>query len=228
MEDDKFKPAYLSAYQYKFNHYKLLDLNQFIELVEHLNRTNKNRKIVLSNPRYTKKVSTLSKNQFDKINNIVDILDGLISNSNSIEPMFVRRCDALHLKKTVQAREYITCSLNDVASIKKVFSSAFNIGANYSIKNKASQIDNDVKSENDIRELETDLKKWVTFAPTTKPQEMSQEKDKAVDNVEKVIECEKEKKKSFFSSVFNRKNFKLKCIACTRSDTLASISSNVE
>ena len=31
---------------YKFNHYKLLDLNQFIELVEHLNRTKKNRKIV--------------------------------------------------------------------------------------------------------------------------------------------------------------------------------------
>jgi hypothetical protein len=108
MEDDKFKPAYLSAYQYKFNHYKLLDLNQFIELVEHLNRSNKKKKIVLSNPRFTKKVSAMSKNQFNKINSIVDILDGqIMSNLNSIEPMFVRRCDAMHLKKTVQARDYL-------------------------------------------------------------------------------------------------------------------------
>jgi hypothetical protein len=241
MSNDELSPSYVSSNLclYEINRYKQINLNQFIELLNVLNQTKNNESG--ENAAYSK-MSLLSKSHLsrtsnrDNNNNFLDILDGLTMNDSiSAEPVFVRRSDAMQLKKNIQAKDYLVCSIKDATSIKKVFNAAINIAANFSKQNKTDtksqeenrivrDVEKIVQEGEEIMRDEKISKKWITFPELPKPIEIKQQ---PIDNADVKV-CDKEKKKNFFSNIFNRKNFKLKCISCTRSDTLASINSKVE
>lgn len=193
---------------------KDLNLNQFISLIKNMDINSPKQSETI----FTKKISSnayspkfLRKNNLEKSLN-KDENNNCLIDFVSTEHKFVKESEGINLKKSLQASEYFQCSIKDTKSVLKVFNSAINVATNFRIK----------KDEATPRQInKIDDRNKLNFSESiNSKQENENEQHNLI--AYSLQECDKEKKKNVFSSLF-----KFKCFSCTRSETLASISSQI-
>ena len=201
---------------------KDLDLNQFIELIKSsdLNLPKSEESLFLTKTKQSSFQSYSAKfkgkrveKHLSKDENNNSLTGPCTIDLISKESKFIRLNEGINLKKSIKAREYFQCSVKEISTIESIFTSAINVGVNYKIFKESKLAE---KKSNPVDEKKD-------FDKTDHSEQKSKQKENEnICSKQLLKKNRNEKKDNIFSNIF-----KLKCLSCTRSETLNSICSHV-